>query len=453
MIQKRMNFGSSFFFSLFYPLRFPFMSSVKSVSPSFAVFRCRDFSLLTLNQCCLTQAILIQEILVAYSLYQLTQNPMSLGLVGLIEFIPFVCLSLWGGYVADRFNRQRILQWCFSCSVPLACLLWFSFFIHTQQQISTTTFLCFTYGLLFLFGCIRGLYSPCFNSLRPFLIPKTQYSQAATWTALCWQINAVLAPILAGLLIAYTGLYFTFFCTVAFFSLGSIALWCMRPREFPPIQHHSVISSLKEAIHFIYHSPMMFWSIFLDLASVFFGGIIALLPIFAQDILHLGAEGFGLLRAAPAIGALLTMSILVKYPPQQKVWRTLLLAVSGFACCTLIFTQIRHLYSAMIILMLMGACDSISIVIRQTLLQWIPPKHMLGRIAAINGIFVTSSNELGALQSSILARFFTVVPAMFIGGSLSLLSVSLTYWRTRQLLQFELKNDLADSHKTSISAD
>lgn len=421
------------------------MQSVKSPSPSFAVFRCRDFSLLTLNQCCLTQAILIQEILIAYSLYQLTKNPMSLGLVGLIEFIPFVCLSLWGGYVADRFNRQRILQWCFSCSVPLASLLWLNFFAHAQQQISTSIFLGCTYSILFLFGCIRGIYSPCFNSLRPFLIPKSLYSQAATWTALCWQINAVLAPIFGGLLIAHAGLQLTFCCTVILFSLGSFALWQMSQRAFPPIQHHSVFGSLKEAMSFIYHSPIIFWSIFLDLASVFFGGVIALLPIFAQDILHLGADGFGLLRAAPAIGSLVMMSILVRHPPQHNVWRSLLIAVFCFACCTLAFSQVRHLPSAIFILMLMGACDSMSIVIRQTLLQWIPPKQMLGRIAAINGIFVTSSNELGALQSSVMARLFTVVPAMLIGGSLSLMSIALTYWRTHHLRQFKMKNDVVDS--------
>ncbi|MEB3767333.1 MFS transporter [Acinetobacter sp. MD2] len=421
------------------------MSSANSFLASLAVFRCRDFSLLTLNQCCLTQAILIQEILIAYSLYQLTQNPLSLGLVGLIEFIPFVILSLWGGYVADRFNRQRILQWCFSCSIPLAMLLWLSFHLHSQQYISTSLFLWVTYSILFLFGCIRGIYSPCFNSLRPFLIPQNQYAQAATWTALCWQINAVLAPLFAGLLIAHAGIHSTFACTVSLFILGSLALWHLEPRQFPTLQQHAVLINLKEAITFIYQSPILFWSIFLDLASVFFGGIIALLPIFAQDILHLQADGFGMLRAAPAIGAFFMMSGLVWFPPQKHVWRTLMIAMFGFACCTLIFTQIRHLYSAMALLMLMGAFDSISIVIRQTLLQWIPPKHMLGRISAINGIFVTSSNELGALQSSIMARYFTVLPAMLIGGSLSLLSIAITFMRTRNLLQFKLQSDTDSS--------
>ncbi|MEB3754444.1 MFS transporter [Acinetobacter sp. MD2(2019)] len=421
------------------------MSAISSSVGSFSFLRYRDFSRLTLNQCCLTQAILIQEILIAYALYQLTKNPISLGLVGVVEFIPFVCFSIFGGYIADRFNRQKILQWSFSCSIPLALALWLIFYAQHQHNLSTPFFLAFTYSILFLLGCIRGIYSPCFNSLRPFLIAREHYSQAATWTALCWQINAILAPIFAGLLIARVGINGTFAVTVALFILGSWALWQMQARHFPALQHHSMISSLKEATDFIQQKPMLFWAIFLDLSSVFFGGILALLPIFSSEILHLGADGFGVLRAAPAVGSLLTMSFLVKFPPQQHIWRTLLIAVFGFACCTLMFTQVRHLYSAIIVLLMMGACDSISIVIRQTLLQWIPPKAMLGRVAAINGIFVTSGNELGALQSSIMARYFTIIPAMLIGGSLSLLSVGLTYARTRNLLQFTLKPESNDS--------
>lgn len=400
------------------------------ISP-FAALTCRDFSLLTVNQCCLTLAILIQEVLLSFYLYQLTHNPMVLGLVGLAEFLPFVLLSLWGGYLADRFNRQRILQLSFSSSIPLSGLLWLCFSSHQQQLLSDTLFLVSVYSIIFLFGCIRGIYSPCFNSLRPFLVPEKLYSNASTWTALCWQINAVLAPILAGLLLTHFGLHTTFMAVMILFVLGSLALWQLKAREFPQLAQSSVWLSLKEAAAFLRQSRVLFWAMLLDVSSVFFGGVVALLPIFAQDVLHLDADGFGLLRAAPACGSLLMMSVLVKFPPQKQLWQKMLIAVAGFACCGFAFALSRHLYLAVLILLLMGACDSYSIVIRQTLLQLIPPKDMLGRIAAINGIFVISSNQLGALQSSLMARLFSIIPAMLLGSSLSLFTVVLSYRQTR----------------------
>ena len=400
------------------------------ISP-FAALTCRDFSLLTVNQCCLTLAILIQEVLLSFYLYQLTHNPMVLGLVGLAEFLPFVLLSLWGGYLADRFNRQRILQLSFSSSIPLSGLLWLCFSSHQQQLLSDTLFLVSVYSIIFLFGCIRGIYSPCFNSLRPFLVPEKLYSNASTWTALCWQINAVLAPILAGLLLTHFGLHTTFMAVMILFVLGSLALWQLKAREFPQLAQSSVWLSLKEAAAFLRQSRVLFWAMLLDVSSVFFGGVVALLPIFAQDVLHLDADGFGLLRAAPACGSLLMISVLVKFPPQQQLWQKMLIAVAGFACCGFAFALSRHLYLAVLILLLMGACDSYSIVIRQTLLQLIPPKDMLGRIAAINGIFVTSSNQLGALQSSLMARLLSIIPAMLLGSSLSLFTVVLSYRQTR----------------------
>ena len=403
---------------------------------AFAAFASRDFTLLTINQCCLTFAVLIQEVLIAYYLYQITKNPLILGLVGIMDFLPFLVLSLWGGYIADRFNRQRILQISFSFAIPLSIALWISFDLFHTQTISANLLLISCLSILFLFGCIRGIYSPCFNSLRPFVVPEHLYTNAATWTSMCWQASGILAPVIGGFLLAHLDLDITFSVIVALFFSGSIALWCLQKRDFPQIQTESVTQSLKEALHFIFKTKIIFWAMFLDLSSVFFGGIIALLPIFAQDILHIGADGFGLLRAAPAFGALVMMIILIRFPPIYRPWQMMLIAVTGYGLCTLLFAVTRQLYFSVAVLIIMGACDSINIVIRQTILQLIPPKDMLGRVAAINGIFVTSSNELGALQSSVMTRFFSVISAMLMGGSLSLLCVVLTKLKTKDLLKF-----------------
>ncbi len=410
--------------------------SPTSVQSAFAAFISRDFRLLTLNQCCLTFAVLIQEVLVAFHLYQITKNPLMLGLVGFMDFLPFLALSLWGGYIADRFNRQRILQISFSLSIPLSLALWLSFDSFQAQHISSNVLLITTFSILFLFGCIRGIYSPCFNSLRPFIVPEHLYTNAATWTSMCWQASGILAPVLGGLLLAHLNLNITFAVICSLFTAGSIALWCMQPRDFPQLKTESISNSLKEALQFIFKTKIIFWVMFLDLSSVFFAGIITLLPIFAQDILHIGADGFGVLRAAPAVGSLVMMALLVRFPPHYQPWRIMLIAITGFSLCTLLFAVTRHLYFSAVVLIIMGACDSINIVIRQTILQLIPPKDMLGRVAAINGIFVTSSNELGAVQSSVMARLFSVIPAMLIGGSLSLVCVFLVKSKTKALFNF-----------------
>lgn len=410
--------------------------SPTSAQSAFAAFISRDFRLLTLNQCCLTFAVLIQEVLVAFHLYQITKNPLMLGLVGLMDFLPFLALSLWGGYIADRFNRQRILQISFSLSIPLSLALWLSFDLFQTQHISSNVLLITTFSILFLFGCIRGIYSPCFNSLRPFIVPEHLYTNAATWTSMCWQASGILAPVLGGLLLAHFSLNITFAVICSLFTAGSIALWCMQQRDFPQLKTESISKSLKEALQFIFKTKIIFWVMFLDLSSVFFAGIITLLPIFAQDILHIGADGFGVLRAAPAVGSLVMMALLVRFPPQYQPWRIMLIAITGFSLCTLLFAVTRHLYFSAVVLIIMGACDSINIVIRQTILQLIPPKDMLGRVAAINGIFVTSSNELGAVQSSVMARLFSVIPAMLIGGSLSLVCVFLVKSKTKALFNF-----------------
>ena len=359
-----------------------------------------------------------------------------LGLVGLMDFLPFLALSLWGGYIADRFNRQRILQISFTLSIPLSLALWLTFDLFQTQHISSNVLLITTFSILFLFGCIRGIYSPCFNSLRPFIVPEHLYTNAATWTSMCWQASGILAPVLGGLLLAHLSLNITFAVICSLFTAGSISLWGMQPRDFPQLKTESISNSLKEALQFIFKTKIIFWVMFLDLSSVFFAGIITLLPIFAQDILHIGADGFGVLRAAPAVGSLVMMALLVRFPPQYQPWRTMLIAITGFSLCTLLFTVTRHLYFSAVVLIIMGACDSINIVIRQTILQLIPPKDMLGRVAAINGIFVTSSNELGAVQSSVMARLFSVIPAMLIGGSLSLVCVFLVKSKTKALFNF-----------------
>jgi len=401
---------------------------------SFAALRHRDFALVTVNQLCLTLAILIQEVIVAYALYRLTHDPLTLGLIGLAEAIPFIGLSLWGGYVADRFNRQRIMQWCLVVALPLPLLLAGLFDAYAAKQLSQTGLLWGCYAVIFALGTVRGFYGPSVSSLKPFLVPRALYANAATWTTVGWQTGVVLGPVAAGFLYAAIGLQQTLYVVFGLLLLCVVLVLNLQKRQFPAINHDNIWLGLREGFSFIWQTKIVFWSISLDLVSVLFGGAIALLPIFAEDILKVGPEGLGLLRAAPSVGALLMMVVLTRYPPTTHAWRNMLLAVLGFGVFTLLFAYSTTLWVSLLALALTGAFDSISVVIRQTILQIFPPENLRGRVAAVNGMFVSSSNELGAFESGLAARYMGAVPAVVVGGAVTLLVVSLTWWKTRDLL-------------------
>lgn len=410
-------------------------------SDTFAAFRSRDFSLLSINQFCLVLAIVMQEIAISYALYQITQDPLSLGLIAVVELIPFIGFSFIGGHWADRYNRQKILQssFCWSCTIPLLFSVLFN--RYEKQQITQDFLLWSIYLLIFCLGVIRGIYSPAFNSLRPFLISTDAQANAATWTSGIWQFGAITAPLCAGLLLSQFGLKLTLMVVFVFCCLGSVSLLQLSKRTFPTTFETKIHRSLKEAFLFMLQQRVLFWSILLDLITALFCSIVVLLPIITQDILQLGAEGLSLLRAAPALGICIMMFILLHFSPTQNALRNMLLICTGIAMLTLLFALSKLLWLSFILLVLIGALDSIGMVIRQHLLQLLPPKQLFGRIAALNGILVTSGNQLGALQSSLTTRYLSVAPALFIGGSICLSFCLISFFFTRHLLKTPLSHE------------
>lgn len=371
---------------------------MNATQDAFAALRYRDFSIVTLNQFCLTLAILIQEIIVAYSLYKITKDPLTLGLIGLAEAIPFIALSLWGGYFADRFNKQTIMKICLFFAIPLPLVLWGLFHAYGLKHIELSTLSWGVYAVIFGLGTIRGFYNPSATSLKPFLIPREIYANGATWTTIGWQSGVIIGPMLGGFMLAFLGRETSLISVAVLLSLCFLLVNLLSKRTFPKIETERVLQSLGEGFRFIAKTKIVLWAISLDLVSVLFGGVIALLPIFAEDILKIGPEGLGYLRAAPSIGALITMIALTRFPPTRHAWRNMLLAVAGFGLFTLLFAYSNYLWLSLFALAMTGACDSISVVIRQTILQIYPPENMRGRVAAVNGMFVSSSNELGALS-------------------------------------------------------
>ena len=405
---------------------------------AFAALRYRDFSIVTLNQFCLTLAILIQEIIVAYSLYTLTKDPLTLGLIGLAEAIPFIALSLWGGYFADRFNKQTIMKICLFCAIPLPLVLWGLFHAYSLKQIELSTLSWGVYAVIFGLGTIRGFYNPSATSLKPFLIPRDIYANGATWTTIGWQSGVIIGPMLGGLMLAFLGRETSLISVAVLLGLCFLLVNLLSKRTFPKIETEHVLQSLGEGFRFIAKTKIVLWAISLDLVSVLFGGVIALLPIFAEDILKIGPEGLGYLRAAPSIGALITMITLTRFPPTRHAWRNMLLAVAGFGLFTLLFAYSNSLWLSLFALAMTGACDSISVVIRQTILQIYPPENMRGRVAAVNGMFVSSSNELGAFESGLAAKYLGPVIATVFGGSMTLLVVALSWAKTKDLFGVDI---------------
>ena len=411
---------------------------MNATQDAFAALRYRDFSIVTLNQFCLTLAILIQEIIVAYSLYKITKDPLTLGLIGLAEAIPFIALSLWGGYFADRFNKQTIMKICLFFAIPLPLVLWGLFHAYGLKQIELSTLSWGVYAVIFGLGTIRGFYNPSATSLKPFLIPREIYANGATRTTIGWQSGVIIGPMLGGLMLAFLGRETSFISVAVLLSLCFLLVNLLSKRTFPKIETERVLQSLCEGFRFIAKTNIVPWAISLDLVSVLFGGVIALLPIFAEDILKIGPEGLGYLRAAPSIGALITMIALTRFPPTRHTWRNMLLAVAGFGLFTLLFAYSNYLWLSLFALAMTGACDSISVVIRQTILQIYPPENMRGRVAAVNGMFVSSSNELGAFESGLAAKYLGPVIATVFGGSMTLLVIALSWAKTKDLFGVDI---------------
>ena len=404
-------------------------------SEAFIAFRCRDFSLLSLNQLCLVLAVVMQEVAIGFALYQITQDPLSLGFIAVVELLPFIGLSFFGGHWADRYNRQKLLQWSFRLSSGIALLMIVVFYVFQTKQIEQNTLLYLVYFLIFCLGILRGIYSPAFNSIRPFLISQQAENNASMWTTSIWQFGAIAAPLCAGLLLSHVGLVATLGVIFLLSCIGSLAVWQLSPRSFPISIHGQVLQSLKHTFRFMLQQRVLFWSMLLDLVTALFCSVIVLLPIIAHDVLHLGAEGLSLLRAAPAIGTALMMGVLLHFSPSQKAWRNMLLASIGIAITTCVFALSTSLWLSIALLILIGALDSISMVIRQSLLQQLPPQDLHGRVAALNGIWVTTGNHLGALNSSMASRYFSITPAILIGGSLCLSICLFSFFRNRDLLK------------------
>lgn len=408
---------------------------MKSAKDAYAALRYPDFRYFLGTQFSYTVAVLIQEVVLGYYLYDITGDPLTLGLIGLFEAIPYLMLALFGGHVADLFDKRKIARICIGGMIAISLLLMAG--LHHFKGSDQVAYVI--YGAVFCIGVARGFMGPAWSSIKAFLVDQKHYSNAASWASQFWQGGMITGPAIAGFLYAWLGMENTLWVVIALFVISFVSTTQIRTAsKAVAVNTGSIWQRLREGYHFVINSKIMIYAIALDMFSVLFGGVVAILPVFAKDILMVGPEGLGILRAAPGVGAVLTMFGTAYFPPTRHAWRNMIMAVFGFGLATLVFAVSTHFYLSVLALFLTGAFDSISVVIRQTILQILPPDEMRGRVNAINGIFVSCSNELGAFESGVAARLLGTVPSVIFGAGMTLFFISLIFYKTRDLLGVNL---------------
>lgn len=387
----------------------------------FSALRIPEFRWFILMRLAIVLAWSMQFVLIEWEVYRITKDPWSLGLIGLMEVIPAIVMALFAGHIVDQSEKRNMLLKCFIGTATISIL--FCYLVHpeTATTIGKQPFLYAIYALVFLGGIIRAFIIPSVFSLLGLIVPKTQFTNAATWSSSSWQVSAVIGPALSGFLIGGIGVFNAMiFVTISIF-LGIFMLLQISKKPILNKKIGEPISeSLKAGIRFVFQNKIILSALSLDMFAVLFGGAVALLPIFAQDILQVGSEGFGILRAAPAIGGLLTMLASTMFSIEKNTGKKLLLAVFGFGICIIVFGLSQNFWISVIALFLSGVTDGFSVVIRSTILQIYTPDDMRGRVSSVNSIFVGSSNELGAFESGLTSKLFGVVNAVVFGGIMTL---------------------------------
>lgn len=414
----------------------------------YAALRFREFNIFLFVRFAMVFAWSMQFVVIEWEVYSITKNPLSLGIIGLMEVIPAVSMALFAGHIVDQSEKRGLLVKCilgFSVvSLGLFLLTW----PEVVGDLPTDSVLYTIYFLVFLGGIVRAFLGPTIFSLFSLLVPKKIYPNAATWSSSVWQMGAVVGPAAAGFLIFWIGVHWSM-CFVFAFSLMALMLLFQIPKK--PILNPNIgeplMKSLKEGIKFVKNTPVILGALTLDMFAVLFGGAVALLPIYAQDILKVGPEGFGVLRAAPAVGALLIMFTSAHFPLNKNAGKKLLAAIFGFGICIIVFGFSSWFWVSVIALFLSGATDGISMVIRQTILQLRTPDAMRGRVASVNSMFVGSSNELGAFESGLTAKLMGTVTAVVFGGGMTILTVIGTGILFPKLRKLDLRKDLEEHQK------
>ena len=369
----------------------------------------------------------MQSVAIGWQVYEITKNPLDLGLVGLAQFLPGVLLFLVSGHVADRYDRRKLLLVCYT-GFALCSTLLLAITLHGVSRVYPI------YAVTILLGVVRSLNGPVARAILPQLVPEEHFSNAIAWASSIMQCASILGPALGGIVYAFfRGAAAVYALAVAASSVAFIAILRIRaegkrrPRE--PINLHTVFAGFR----YIWRKKLILGALSLDLFAVLLGGAVALLPVYAREILHAGPWGLGLLRSAPGVGAA-TMAVFLAYRPlQSRAGAAMLWCVAAFGVCTIFFGLSRSLTFSLIALFFVGATDMVSVIVRSILIQIATPDEMRGRVNAVDMVFIGASNELGEFESGLTAHWFGTVPAVILGGVGALIVTAAWAWMFPEL--------------------
>ena len=378
----------------------------------------------------------IVAVTVGWHIYEITRDALALGLIGLTEVIPYFCFALFAGYAVDHLRRRRLGM--YAClGLLLTTLVLAGVASGHIPSFGTLTI----YAAIAVNGVVRAFLSPVYMALFARVLPREQYARGAGIGSVVMQAGLVLGPAMGGLLVAWGGNTLAYLVAAGFAAAAAIAIISLRVTEPPaPPERAPIFRSIGEGLRFVFNNQVVLGAQALDMFSVLFGGAVALLPAFISDILQLGPEALGLLRASPAAGAVLVGLWLARRPPTRNAGRLLLFAVAGFGLCIIGFAISRQIWISALMLMFSGMCDGVSVVLRSTILQLATPDEMRGRVSSINGIFIGSSNELGAFESGLAAKLLGLVPSVIFGGIMTLAVVGIIAWKAPKLRRLNLQD-------------
>jgi len=407
----------------------------------------KEFKAFLLTRFGLLFALNMQSTILYYWVYHITNSKLSLGYVGLAEVIPAIGCSLFAGHFVDLNEKRKMVLLCLSGYIITGISLFVLALPSTHERLSVPVIVWIIYAFVFIGGVLRSFFSPSMFSLFGLVVPREHYANATSWSSMSWQLGAVLGPLAAGLFIAWHGILSGLFAVVTIELLLFIPLLTISVKPILKKVKEPMLQSVTEGLKFVLKTPTLLAAQCLDMFSVLFGGAVALLPVYQKEILHVNEMGFGILRAAPGVGALLTLGLLAFLPLKNNPGRKLFLCVTGFALSIILFGISTNFYLSVVMLILSGMFDAVSVVVRSTILQLVTPDAMRGRVSAVNTIFVSSSNEFGDFESGVMAHWLGTVRAVVVGGCLTLGVIAFTFFKAPQLrdFSFEDKNEEAQT--------
>ena len=413
----------------------------------YSALRFREFNIFLIVRFILVFSWSMQFIIVEWLVWEITEDPLSLGLIGLMEVVPAVSMALFAGHIVDQKEKRNLLIYCIIAFLFVSIGFYLVTGSESKSLFTTQTILYLIYFLVFIGGFIRAFFGPTIFSLVALIVPKKTYANAATWSSSVWQMGVVLGPAFAGFSIHWIGVNNSMGVVLigVLISLIILAFIKRKPVLNPKIGEN-IFTSLKEGISFVYNSKAILGVITLDMVAVLFGGAIALLPIYATEVIQIPpgmepSEVFGVLRATPAVGSLITMFIAAYIPITRKAGIKLLMAIFGFGISIISFGLSSIFWISVLSLFIYGVTDGISMVIRQTILQLKTPDHLRGRVASVNSIFVGSSNELGAFESGVTAKLMGTVTAVVFGGTITVLTALSTAFISPSFRKLDLTEE------------